>query len=82
MIHKDTFTLADVHWNSANYYKKIEVYDTAYYHYNEAYNYFENIDHQYYAAKMLYGMSFIKGRFRDYAGSEKLIIKAISKFKK
>jgi signal transduction histidine kinase/tetratricopeptide (TPR) repeat protein len=78
---KDTFTLADIHWNSANYYKKIEVYDSAYYHYNKAYKYFEDIDRQYYAAKMLYGMSFIKGRYRDYSGSEILITKAISKYK-
>lgn len=82
LVHKDTFTLADVHWNNANYYKKIEAYEKAYYHYNKAYNYFESIGLQYYAAKMLYGMSFIKGRFREYAGSEKLILKAISKYKK
>jgi signal transduction histidine kinase len=30
---------------------------------------------------MLYGMSFIKGRYRDYSGSEILIVKAISKYK-
>ncbi len=78
---KDTFTLADVHWNNANYYKKKEVFDTAYYHYSKAYDYFESIDEQNYAAKMLYGLSFIKGRHRDYSGSEILIIKAISKYK-
>ncbi|WP_144962826.1 tetratricopeptide repeat-containing sensor histidine kinase [Gillisia sp. Hel_I_86] len=78
---KDTFALADIHWNEANYYKKIEVYDTAYYHYDQAYKYFESIDEQNYSAKMLYGMSFIKGRFRDYSGSEILIVKAISKYK-
>jgi len=78
---KDTFTLADSHWSNANYYKKKEVYDSAYYHYQKAYNYFETLDNQYYAAKMLYGMAFIKGRYRDYSGSEILIIKAISKYK-
>ncbi len=78
---KDTFALADINWNNANFYKKIEVYDSAYYHYNKAYKYFESIDQQNYAAKMLYGMSFIKGRYRDYSGSEVLIIKAISKYK-
>ncbi|PID71056.1 MAG: hypothetical protein CR985_01685 [Flavobacteriales bacterium] len=78
---KDTFTLADIHWNNANYYKKIVVYDTAYYHYNKAYHFFESINQQNYAAKMLYGMAFIKGRYRDYSGSEILIIKAISKYK-
>ena len=78
---KDTFSMADIHWSNANLYKGLQVYDTAYYHYNEAFRYFENIDHQYYAAKMLYGMSFIKGRFRDYPGSEILIVKAIEKYK-
>lgn len=78
---KDTFALADVHWNNANYYKKKEVYDSSYYHYVRAYNYFETINNQYNAAKMLYGMAFIKGRYKDYSGSEVLIIKAIKKYK-
>ncbi len=78
---KDTFALADVHWNDANYYKKMEVYDSAYFHYSKAYSYFESIDQQNFAAKMLYGMAFIKGRYRDYSGSEILIVKAISKYK-
>ncbi|WP_418501790.1 tetratricopeptide repeat-containing sensor histidine kinase [Flagellimonas sp.] len=78
---KDTFSLADIHWSKANLYKGLQVYDSAYYHYNEAYRHFESIDHQYYAAKMLYGMSFIKGRFRDYPGSEILMVKAIEKYK-
>lgn len=79
---KDTLALADTHWNKANFFKNKEVYDSAYYHYHKAYNYFETIDNQFYAAKMLYGMAFIKGRFRDYSGSEILIIKAISKYKR
>ncbi|RXJ49799.1 tetratricopeptide repeat-containing sensor histidine kinase [Gelidibacter gilvus] len=78
---RDTFSIADTHWSTANLYKGLQVYDSAYYHYNIAYNYFESIDHQYYAAKMLYGMSFIKGRFRDYSGSEILMVKAIEKYK-
>jgi len=77
---KDSFALADIHWNNANFYKKKEIYEKSYYHYNKAFIYFENINKQYFAAKMLYGMSFIKGRLRDYSGSEILIIKAISKF--
>lgn len=79
---KDTFSLADSHWSEANLYKGLQVYDTAYYHYNKAYRYFEDIDQQYYAAKMLYGMSFIKGRFRDYSGSEILMVKAMEKYKR
>jgi len=78
---KDTFTLADTHWNYSNYYTNRLVYDSAYHHYNKAYEFFESINHEYYAAKMLYNMAFIRGRFRDYTGSEGLIIQAISKYK-
>ena len=78
---KDTFALADTHWNDANLFKGLEIYDSAYYHYNTAYKYFESIEEDNYAAKMLFGMAFIKGRYKDYTGSESLIIKAISKYK-
>lgn len=78
---KDTFSMADTHWSFANLYNELEVYDTAYFHYDKAYRYFEDINHQYYAANMLYGMSFIKGRHRDYSGSEVLIVNAITKYK-
>lgn len=78
---KDTLILAKAHWNYANFYKKKADYTKAYFHYNEAYKYYEAIDNILLSAKMLYGMSFIKGRFNDYIGSEKLIIRAISKFK-
>lgn len=79
---KDTFSMADTHWSFANLYKELEVYDTAYFHYNKANKYFEDIDQQYYAANMLYGMSFIKGRFRDYPGSEILMVKTIEKYER
>lgn len=78
---KDTFSIADAHWSFANYYKEQQVYDVAYRHYDQAYKYFEDIDHQDFSANMLYGMSFIKGRFRDYSGSEILMVKAIEKYK-
>lgn len=80
--NKDTFALADTHWNDANIYKKKEVYDSAYYHYNKAYEYFEAVKEYNNSARMLYGMAFIKGRYRDYTGSEILIFKAISRFEK
>ncbi len=35
----------------------------------------------YESAKMEYGMAFIKGRFKDYSGSEVLTFMAIKKFK-
>lgn len=77
----DTLAMADTYWNDANMYKKLEIYDSAYYHYNAAYKYFEAINEQDYSAKMLFGMASVKGIYRDYTGSEVLIIKAISKYK-
>lgn len=77
---KDSFSLGDVHWNYASYYNKIKVYDSAYYHFNEAEKYF--ISNKYYVGKMLLGKSFVKSRFSDYVGSEQDIIKAIKIFNK
>lgn len=74
----DTFGLADASWNYGTYYIEREVYDSAYYYYRNAQLHFKNIDKKYYAAKMLYNMAFIRGRLRDYTGSEILNIEAIS----
>lgn len=81
MKMKDSFAIGDIHWNYASYYNKKEVYDSAYFHFNKAYRYFENTKNQNLAAKMLYGMAFIKGRFKDYTESEILNIRAIKKYK-
>ncbi len=79
---KDSFTIADTHWSYADYYNNLEVYNKAYYNYEKAYKYFSKINREYETARMLYAMAFIKGRYRDYSGSEVLNIKAIEKFKK
>ena len=78
----DSFAIGDAHWNYASYYNKEEVYDSAYYHFNVAHTYFERGGYLFEAATTQYGMAFIKGRFRDYSGSEDLIFKAVSKFEK
>jgi len=80
--HNDSFAMGDAHWNFASYYNQKEVYDRAYYHFNTAAGIFEKNGHNYESAKMQYGMSFIKGRFKDYSGSEVLAFLAIKKFKK
>lgn len=77
---RDTFGIADTHWNYGNYYTDREVMDSAYYHYHQAYKYYSAIKHEYYSGKMLYNMAFIQGRLRDYTGSEITLFKAISKF--
>ena len=79
---KDHFGIADAHWNYASYYNNTQVYDSAYYHFNLASSNFDQGGYLYESAKTLYGMAFIKGRFRDYTGSEILTFKAIKKFKK
>ncbi|MFD2914790.1 ATP-binding protein [Psychroserpens luteus] len=78
---KDSFTIGDVHWNYASFYNKKEVYDSAYFHFNSAYKFFNDNGNVYEAAKTQYGMAFVRGRFRDFTGSEDLTIKAITKFK-
>lgn len=79
---KDTFTVGDVHWNYASYYNKIQVYDSAYYHFKLAHNNFDKGDYLYESAKTQYGMAFIKGRFKDYTGSEVLTFQVIEKSNK
>lgn len=79
---KDTFAIGDAHWNYASYYNKIQVYDSAYYHFNLAHINFDKKNYLYESAKTQYGMAFIKGRFKVYSGSEVLTFKAIEKFKK
>ena len=78
---KDSFMIGDAHWNYGYYYIDREIYDKAYFHYNSGYTYFNALKKEYQAARMLFSMSFIKGRYRDYTGSEVLIIEAIKKFK-
>lgn len=79
---KDSFNIADTHWNYATYYLNGEIYDKSYQHFVVAYKYFDGIHKEYEAARMLNSMSFIKARYRDYSGSEVLIFEAIKKFKK
>ena len=79
---KATFVIGDVHWNYASYFNKKQVYDSAYYHFNLANIHFNKSGSIFESAKTQYGMAFIKGRFKDYFGSEVLTFKAIKKFKK
>lgn len=78
----DSFAIGDAHWNYASYYNYRQEYDSAYYHFDIAYAYFDKSGYNYEAAKIQYGMAFIKGRFKDYSGSEVLTYKAIDKFEK
>nr|BFF41435.1 hypothetical protein BACY1_32400 [Tenacibaculum mesophilum] len=76
----NSYVLGDTHWSFANFYKKRKNFEKAYYHFNSAYKYFQQIKNSNNSAIMLYGMAFIKGRYRDYTGSEILTIEAIKLF--
>jgi len=78
---KDSFVIADAQWSYADYYLNGEIYDKAYQHFTLAYNHFNGIHKEYETARMLYSMAFIRGRYRDYTGSEVLTFEAIKKFK-
>ena len=78
---KDTFGIADAHWNYGNFYGDIESMYSAYFHYQQAYENFEAIGHKLFAAKMLYNMAVIQKDIKDYTGSEVLTFQAMSKFK-
>ncbi|MDB9954580.1 ATP-binding protein [Flavobacteriaceae bacterium] len=77
----DSFAIGDGHWNYASYYNQVQVFDSAYHHFDTANKYFDKSGYIYESAKMQYGMAFIKGRFKDYSGSEVLTFMAIKKFK-
>lgn len=77
---KDTFGVADTHWNFGNFFTKGAKMDSAYYHYNKAFINFNSIKHEYYSGKMLYNMAFIQSRSKNYIESEILTFQAISKF--
>ncbi|WP_196892745.1 ATP-binding protein [Aureivirga marina] len=78
---KDTLSLARINWNFAHFYKKREVYDSAYYHYYNALKGYESKNEKHEIALMKYGMSVIRGFFGDYLGAEKLTISSLNIFK-
>lgn len=78
---KDTFTLADANWSYADYYAARDIYEKAYFYFNQAYKHFNVIGEKFETARMLGQMAHIKGRFRDYTGSEVLYIQTIKLFK-
>ncbi|WP_299120318.1 tetratricopeptide repeat-containing sensor histidine kinase [uncultured Tenacibaculum sp.] len=79
--NKHTYATADAHWNYASYYVKLEIFDKAYFHFNKAYENFIKENHKKEASTVLWGMTRIKGRYKDYIGSEILNIKVIELFK-
>ncbi|WP_028888742.1 tetratricopeptide repeat-containing sensor histidine kinase [Tenacibaculum ovolyticum] len=79
--NKHTYAIGDTHWNYASYYINLEIYDKAYFHFNKAYQIFIKENHKKEASSVLWGMTRIKGYYKDYIGSEILNIKVIELFK-
>ena len=78
---KDSFYIGDAHWSYGEHYIDTEEYEKAFYHYNAGFNYFNTLKKQHETAMMLYSLSFIKARYKDFNGSEVLTFEAIKKFK-
>ncbi|WP_428742800.1 tetratricopeptide repeat-containing sensor histidine kinase [Tenacibaculum sp.] len=74
------YAIGDTHWNYATYFVKNKMYDKGFFHFNKAYQNFIKGGFKNEASQILYGMARIKGRYRDYAGSEILNIEAIKLF--
>jgi len=79
---KDTLGIADTHWNFGLVRAKSENLEEAFYHYFEAFKYFDAVKHNLFAGRMLYNLSIIQQDTRDYTGSEISIFQAIKKFNK
>lgn len=77
---KDTFGVADAHWNYGSFYSAKEKLDSSFYHFSVSYNNFQAIKHTYNAGKMLFNMSVIQNNLKDYTGSEITTYRAISYF--
>ncbi|WP_348739255.1 ATP-binding protein [Tenacibaculum sp. 190524A02b] len=75
------FATGDVYWNYASYFVKKGKYDKGYSYFNKGYDAFIKGQFKNEAAQMLFGMAHIKGRFRDYIGSEILCVNAIKMLK-
>ncbi|NQY05322.1 MAG: tetratricopeptide repeat protein, partial [Flavobacteriaceae bacterium] len=78
---KDSMAIADLYWDLGNYYDDLNVSDSSYYYYNEAYQVFESQDSISKSAKMLLNMAIIQKNIKDYTSSEGTTIKALERFK-
>ncbi|AUC15293.1 hypothetical protein BTO06_09140 [Tenacibaculum sp. SZ-18] len=77
----DQYALGDSNWNMATFYINGKIRDKAFVYFNKALKAFKNTNSKREAARILYGMAQIKGFFRDYTGSEILLIESIKLFK-
>ncbi|GAB5566069.1 MAG: sensor histidine kinase [Winogradskyella sp.] len=81
-ILKDTLIRAEAYWNYGIFYSRKEQLDSSYFHYNQAYNLYKLIGHEYYRAKMLYNMAYVHSKLKDYLSAEEKLFEAISLYKR
>lgn len=83
LSHKlnDSSKIAESHWDLGNFFSRRHLVDSTFYHYNKAYNTYNKIGEEYYAARMLLNLAIIKSHIKDFTGSEISTIKAINVFK-
>lgn len=75
------YLMADIHWNWGEYYLSKFNYLEAFKNYRDAEVLFEQSNHAYYRAKMLYNMGYIESMVADYSRAEVNLFKALSLFK-
>ncbi|MGK2863377.1 MAG: tetratricopeptide repeat protein [Chitinophagaceae bacterium] len=81
LARNDTITLAEAHWDRAEFYASYSKLDSAFYHFFTANELFEQKGNDFLSARMLYNMAVIQGEVKDYTGSELSTIRAIELFK-
>ncbi len=79
---KDTNKIAEYHWDLAAFFYHRNVYDSSYYNYNKAYQFYEISGNSFTAGRMLLNLATIQTNIKDYVGSEITTINAIKKFTK
>jgi len=78
---KDTMQLAETFWDLGAYYSNVSVYDSAYYAYNEAKEFYSSINNGFYEGRMMLNMGITQSKSEDYTGSEITTIRALEVLK-
>ncbi len=77
---QDSLAIGDAYWSYASKYKHDNLYDSAYVYYRKAHKFFNSKSSEELAAKMLYNMSLIQGRYNNISISEQLLMRSIKIF--
>ncbi|MFK7812465.1 MAG: tetratricopeptide repeat protein [Maribacter sp.] len=78
---KDSVNLGETYWDLAEFFKRHNIQDSAYFYYGEAQQTFEALDNQFQSGQLLHSMAIVQSYIGDYTGGEATVIKAIEKLK-